>query len=103
MLSGPEKAQGESDMDINLLADHGWLGWIIIGGLAGAIAKFIMPGRDPGGCLITIVLGIAGAALAGYLGTQLGWYSKNEGAGFIAAILGAVVILFIYRLIAGRR
>jgi uncharacterized membrane protein YeaQ/YmgE (transglycosylase-associated protein family) len=88
---------------MNLLADHGWLGWIIIGGLAGAIAKFIMPGRDPGGCLITIVIGIAGAALAGYLGTMLGWYRQNEGAGFIAAILGAIVILFIYRLIAGRR
>jgi uncharacterized membrane protein YeaQ/YmgE (transglycosylase-associated protein family) len=88
---------------MNLLADHGWIAWIIIGGLAGAIAKFLMPGRDPGGCLITIILGIAGAALAGFIGTQLGWYSQNQGAGFIAAIIGAVIILFVYRLIAGRR
>jgi uncharacterized membrane protein YeaQ/YmgE (transglycosylase-associated protein family) len=88
---------------MNLLADHGWLAWIIIGGLAGAIAKFIMPGRDPGGCIITIIIGIAGAALAGYLGNALGWYEQGEGAGFLAAIVGAIIILFIYRLIAGRR
>jgi uncharacterized membrane protein YeaQ/YmgE (transglycosylase-associated protein family) len=88
---------------MNLLADYGWLSWILIGALAGAIAKFIMPGRDPGGCIITILLGIAGAALAGWLGNMLGWYEQGEGAGFIAAILGAIIILFIYRLVAGRR
>ena len=88
---------------MNLLADYGWLWWIVIGGLAGAIAKFLMPGRDPGGCLITIGLGIAGAALAGFLGTSMGWYKQNEGAGFIAAVIGAIIILFIYRLVAGRR
>lgn len=88
---------------MNLLADYGWLSWIIIGALAGAIAKFIMPGRDPSGCLITIALGIGGAALAGFLGNQLGWYEPGEGAGFLAAIVGAIIILFIYRLIAGRR
>jgi uncharacterized membrane protein YeaQ/YmgE (transglycosylase-associated protein family) len=88
---------------MNLLADHGWIAWIIIGAIAGAIAKAIMPGRDPGGCIVTILLGIAGAALAGFLGNQLGWYRQGEGAGFIAAILGAIVILFIWRLIAGRR
>jgi uncharacterized membrane protein YeaQ/YmgE (transglycosylase-associated protein family) len=88
---------------MNLLADYGWLSWIIIGALAGAIAKFIMPGRDPGGCLITIALGIGGAVLAGFLGNKLGWYEPGEGAGFLAAIIGAIIILFIYRLIAGRR
>jgi uncharacterized membrane protein YeaQ/YmgE (transglycosylase-associated protein family) len=88
---------------MNLLADYSWLWWIIIGALAGGIAKFIMPGRDPGGCLVTIALGIGGAALAGFLGTQLGWYRNNEGAGFLGAIVGAVLILFIYRLIASRR
>jgi uncharacterized membrane protein YeaQ/YmgE (transglycosylase-associated protein family) len=88
---------------MNILTDHGIIGWIIIGAIAGAIAKFIMPGRDPGGCLITIVLGIAGAVLAGWIGNQVGWYKQGEGAGFIAAILGAIVILFIYRLVANRR
>lgn len=88
---------------MNLLADYGWLSWIIIGALAGAIAKFIVPGRDPSGCLITIALGIGGAVVAGWLGNQLGWYERGEGAGFLAAIVGAIIILFVYRLIAGRR
>jgi len=83
------------------LADHGWLWWIVIGLIAGAIAKAVMPGRDPGGCLLTILLGIGGAVLAGFLGQQLGWYRQGEGAGFLAAIAGAVLILFIYRLVAG--
>ncbi|HTU12890.1 MAG TPA: GlsB/YeaQ/YmgE family stress response membrane protein [Allosphingosinicella sp.] len=85
------------------LADHGWLWWIIIGLVAGAIAKAIMPGRDPGGCLLTILLGIGGAVVAGFLGQQLGWYQPGEGAGFLAAIVGAVLILAIYRLAAGMR
>ena len=84
------------------LADHGWLGWIIIGLIAGAIAKFLTPGRDPSGCLVTMVIGIAGAVLAGFLGQAIGWYSPGEGAGFIAAIVGAVIILMIYRLFARR-
>jgi uncharacterized membrane protein YeaQ/YmgE (transglycosylase-associated protein family) len=88
---------------MNLLADNGWLMWIVIGGIAGLIAKMIMPGRDPGGCIVTILLGIAGALLAGFLGNMLGWYEPGEGAGFIAAIVGAIIILFVYRLIAGRR
>ena len=81
------------------LADHGWLWWILIGLIAGGIAKAVMPGRDPGGCLLTILLGIGGAVLAGFLGQQLGWYRQGEGAGFLAAIVGAVLILFIYRLV----
>jgi uncharacterized membrane protein YeaQ/YmgE (transglycosylase-associated protein family) len=85
------------------LADHGWLAWIVIGLVAGAIAKAITPGRDPGGCLLTILLGIAGALVAGFLGQKLGWYRPGEGAGFLAAIVGAVLILLVYRLVAGRR
>lgn len=81
------------------LADYNWLTWIVIGLLAGAIAKAIMPGRDPGGCLVTIVIGIAGALLAGFLGQSLGWYERGEGAGLLAAIVGAILILFVYRLI----
>ena len=88
---------------MNLLADYGFLAWIIIGALAGALAKFVMPGRDPGGCIVTILLGVGGAALAGWLGNMLGWYEQGEGAGFIAAVIGAIIILFIYRLLAGRR
>jgi len=82
---------------------YGIIGWIVIGGIAGAIAKLLMPGKDPGGCIITILLGIGGAVLAGYLGHALGWYKTGEGAGFIAAIVGAFILLGIYRLIAGRR
>jgi uncharacterized membrane protein YeaQ/YmgE (transglycosylase-associated protein family) len=88
---------------MNLMSDYGFLGWIVIGALAGIIAKAIMPGKDPGGCIVTILLGIAGALLAGFLGNALGWYRPGQGAGFIAAILGAIIILFVYRLIAGRR
>ena len=82
---------------------YGIIGWIVIGGLAGAIAKLLMPGRDPGGCIITVILGVAGARLAGWIGRAIGWYGENEGAGFVAAIVGAFIILVIYRLIAGRR
>ena len=85
------------------MASHGWIAWIIIGGIAGVIAKLLMPGRDPGGCIITILLGIAGALLAGWLGHVIGWYRPGEGAGFIAAIVGAIIILLIYRLVAGGR
>jgi len=88
---------------MNLLADYGFLGWIVIGALAGALAKLIMPGRDPGGCIVTILLGVGGALLAGFVSHQLGWDRDNQGAGFIAAVLGAIVILFIYRLINRRR
>ena len=84
-----------------MLEDHGWLAWIIIGGVAGAIAKFIMPGKDPGGCIVTVILGIAGALLMGFLGTALGF--DGDGAGFVLAIVGALIILFIYRLVARRR
>jgi uncharacterized membrane protein YeaQ/YmgE (transglycosylase-associated protein family) len=86
-----------------MLGTYGFLGWIIIGGLAGVLAKWIMPGKDPGGCLVTIALGVAGALLAGFLGNAVGWYSQGQAGGFIAATLGALLILFIYRLLMRRR
>ena len=86
-----------------MLESNSWLWWIIIGGIAGGIAKLLMPGRDPGGCLITILLGIAGAFLAGWLGHAVGWYEQGEGAGFIASIVGAFISLAIYRLVMRRR
>jgi uncharacterized membrane protein YeaQ/YmgE (transglycosylase-associated protein family) len=76
---------------------------LIIGLLAGIVAKLLMPGRDPGGFIITILLGIAGAFLATWLGQAIGWYEAGEGAGFIGAVVGAVLILIIYRMIARRR
>lgn len=77
---------------------------IIIGFLAGVIAKFIMPGdNEPQGFILTTILGIIGAFVATYLGQALGWYRPGEGAGFIGAIVGAIILLFIYGLIAGRR
>ena len=86
------------------MQDYGIIAWIVIGGLAGAIAKLLMPGRDPGGCIITVLLGIAGALVAGWVGRAVGWYgARDQGAGFVAAIVGALVLLLIYRLIAGRR
>ena len=88
---------------MGFLEDHGWIAWIIIGGLAGAIAKLLMPGKDPGGCIVTVILGVLGAVLAGFIGQQLGLDSAMNGAGFIGAILGAFLILFIYRLVSRRR
>jgi uncharacterized membrane protein YeaQ/YmgE (transglycosylase-associated protein family) len=86
-----------------MLATYGFFGWLLIGLLAGALAKFIMPGRDPGGCLVTIALGIAGALLAGFLGNALGWYTQGQAGGFVAATLSAILILSIYRLAVARR
>jgi uncharacterized membrane protein YeaQ/YmgE (transglycosylase-associated protein family) len=79
------------------------IGTIIIGLLAGIVAKLLMPGRDPGGFIVTTLLGIAGAFVATYLGQAIGWYRADEGAGFIGAIVGAIVILAIYHMIARRR
>jgi uncharacterized membrane protein YeaQ/YmgE (transglycosylase-associated protein family) len=77
--------------------------WMILVGLAvGALAKLLMPGRDPGGIFITIGLGIAGSLIAGFLGRALNWYEPGQGAGFIASVLGAMLLLGIYRAIRGR-
>ena len=75
---------------------------IIIGLIVGAIAKFLMPGKDPGGWIITILLGIAGAFVAHLIGRGLGWYADGEPAGFIASVVGAVILLVLYRLVARR-
>lgn len=83
----------------------GILSWIILGLLAGGIAKFLMPGKDPGGCFLTIILGIVGASVGGWIGTQLGFGSVQQFdmRGLGIAILGSLVLLLIYRMIAGRR
>ena len=70
---------------------------ILIGALVGALAKLIMPGRDPGGFFVTALLGMAGALVATFLGRALGLYEPGQGAGFIASIVGAIVVLFVYR------
>jgi len=75
---------------------------LIIGLIAGAIAKLLMPGKDPGGIVLTMLLGIAGSIVAGFLGRLLGLYRDGEAAGFIASIIGAVLLLAIYRTVTGR-
>jgi Predicted membrane protein len=80
-----------------------FIGAIIIGLLAGIVAKLLMPGRDPGGFIITILLGIGGALLATWLGQAVGWYGADQSAGFIGAVVGAVIILAIYRMTVGRK
>jgi uncharacterized membrane protein YeaQ/YmgE (transglycosylase-associated protein family) len=81
----------------------GFFAWIIVGLVVGALAKLIMPGRDPGGMFVTIILGIAGALLGGGVGRALGLYAADQPAGWIMSILGAVVLLAIYRMAIGRR
>jgi len=80
----------------------GVLSMIVVGLIVGAIAKLLMPGDDPGGIIVTILLGIAGSVVAGFIGRALGWYTPGEPVGFIASIVGAVLLLAIYRLIIGR-
>ena len=75
---------------------------ILIGLVVGAIAKFLMPGKDPGGIIITILLGIAGSFVATYIGQHFGWYGPGQPANFIGAVLGAILLLIIYRLIKRR-
>lgn len=77
---------------------------IIIGFIAGIIAKFIMPGdNEPSGFILTTILGIVGAFVATYLGQALGWYQAGQGAGFIGAVVGAIIVLVIWSMVAGRR
>ena len=76
----------------------GILGWILFGLVVGIVAKFIMPGRDPGGIIVTILLGIVGALLGGYIGQALHLYGPGEPAGFVGATLGAILVLFVYRM-----
>jgi uncharacterized membrane protein YeaQ/YmgE (transglycosylase-associated protein family) len=81
----------------------GILGWILFGLVVGVVAKLLMPGRDPGGIIVTMLLGIVGAVVGGFLGRALGWYQPGEPAGFFMALLGAVILLAIYRMAVGRR
>lgn len=76
---------------------------LVIGLVVGIIAKMLMPGRDPGGFIITALLGIAGAFLAHFIGRAMGWYTEGEPAGFIASVVGAVLLLAIYRMATGRK
>jgi uncharacterized membrane protein YeaQ/YmgE (transglycosylase-associated protein family) len=76
---------------------------ILIGFVIGLVAKFLMPGRDPGGFIITILLGIAGSFLAGVLGRAMGWYNEGEPAGFIFSVVGAILLLILYRLFFNKR
>jgi uncharacterized membrane protein YeaQ/YmgE (transglycosylase-associated protein family) len=76
--------------------------WILFGLIVGVVAKFLMPGRDPGGFVITVVLGIVGAFVGGFLGRMLGWYRDGDPAGFVMAVLGAIVVLAVYRMTVGR-
>ena len=79
------------------------LGWIVFGLIVGVIAKLLMPGRDPGGFIVTILLGIAGALLGGWVGRVAGWYGPNDNAGFLMSILGAIILLALYRMLFVRR
>lgn len=81
----------------------GVLGWILFGLVVGALAKLVMPGRDPGGIIVTILLGIVGALVGGFLGRALGLYQPGEPAGFVGAFIGAILVLLIYRMAIGRR
>jgi uncharacterized membrane protein YeaQ/YmgE (transglycosylase-associated protein family) len=76
---------------------------LIIGLIIGVVAKLLMPGRDPGGCIITMLIGVAGSFVASYLGEKMGWYEQGQPAGFIASVIGAMLLLLLYRLIAPRR
>lgn len=78
------------------------LGWIVFGLVVGIVAKFLMPGRDPGGFILTITLGIVGAMVGGFLGRALGWYREGDPVGFLMAVLGSIVLLILYRLVARR-
>ena len=78
----------------------GVLGWILFGLIAGVIAKLIMPGRDPGGFVVTMLLGIAGALVGGFVGRALGLYGEGEAAGLILSVIGAIILLGIYRMVA---
>ncbi len=76
---------------------------ILIGFIVGIVAKFLMPGRDPSGFFITAIIGIVGSVIATFLGQALGFYRPGESAGFIAAVLGSIILLFLYRMVTGRK
>jgi len=79
------------------------IGWIVFGLIVGALAKLVMPGRDPGGIIVTMLLGIAGALLGGFIGRAMGLYGSGEAAGFLMSFAGAVILLALYRMLIRRR
>lgn len=81
----------------------GIIGWILFGLVVGIVGKLLMPGRDPGGFILTILLGIAGALIGGFVGQSLGLYREGEPAGFLMAVVGSIVLLLIYRMFLGSR
>ena len=81
----------------------GILGWIVFGLIVGIVAKFLTPGRDPGGFIVTIVIGIVGALLGGFIGRTIGLYREDDPVGFVMAVIGAIILLLLYRLFAGSR
>jgi len=82
---------------------HSIIWTILVGLVVGAIAKLLMPGKDPGGCIVTILLGIAGALVASYLGQAVGWYKPGQPAGWVTSIIGAMILLLLYRLLFKRK
>jgi uncharacterized membrane protein YeaQ/YmgE (transglycosylase-associated protein family) len=80
----------------------GIIGWILFGLVVGIVAKFLMPGRDAGGFIITAVLGIVGALVGGFIGQALGFYREGEPAGFLMAVIGSIILLLLYRMFVGR-
>ncbi|MDB5701282.1 MAG: GlsB/YeaQ/YmgE family stress response rane protein [Sphingomonadales bacterium] len=83
--------------------ERGFFGWIVIGIVAGILGKLIMPGKDPGGFVVTILIGIAGSLLAGFLGQAVGFYQPGQAGGWIGATVGAIILLFLYRLVMRNR
>ena len=81
----------------------GVLGWMVFGLIVGVIAKLLMPGRDPGGFIVTMLIGIASALTGGFIGRALGWYGPTDGAGFFMSLLGAILLLWLYRVLFVRR
>jgi len=81
----------------------GVLGWMLFGLVVGAVAKLVMPGRDPGGMIVTMLIGIVGALLGGWIGQAVGWYGPQDGAGFLMSLVGAVILLWLYRVFFVRR
>jgi uncharacterized membrane protein YeaQ/YmgE (transglycosylase-associated protein family) len=79
-----------------------FIGWILFGLIVGIVAKVLMPGRDPGGFVITAILGIVGGLLGGFLGRAMGWYREGDAVGFFMAVIGAIIVLAIYRFTIGR-
>jgi len=102
-MRNPGASEGLSPrIDNKGSAAMGIIGTIVIGFLAGLVAKFLHPGRDPSGFIVTTLLGIVGAVVATYLGQAVGWYRAGEGAGFIGAVVGAVIVLAIYNMVTRR-